>query len=150
MAPAEDHHMVRPSVSLMVICVLLNDAATYTRPCGTTRRSRFFLNSFLRFAAAGFAGAAPSGVVAAAFGSFATIHSVLSTANFASTKSGSRAAALHTSPSCQRSSSWLRRRRDADPCACARWCACAGREPADCGGDESRDTPEFQSGGGCS
>src|SRR5690349_21702401 len=88
MAPAEDQHMVRPSGSVMVICVLLNDAATYTRPCGTMRRSRFFLNSFLRFAAAGFAGAPPSGVVAALFGSFATIHSVLSTAgNLASRKS---------------------------------------------------------------
>src|SRR5689334_13345185 len=76
MAPAEDQHMVRPSGSVMVICVLLNDAATYTTPCGTTRRSRFFLNSFLRLAAAGFAPAAPSGVVAALFGSFATMHSV--------------------------------------------------------------------------
>src|SRR5882724_9996151 len=28
MAPAEDQHRVRPSVSVMVICVLLNDAAT--------------------------------------------------------------------------------------------------------------------------
>src|SRR5207248_10365392 len=71
--PAEDQHMVRPSGSVMVICVLLNDAATYTTPCGTTRRSRFFLNSFLRFAAAGLPGVAPSGVVAALFGSFATI-----------------------------------------------------------------------------
>ena len=74
--------MVRPSGSVMVICVLLNDAAMYTTPCGTTRRSRFFLNSFLRFAAAGFAGAAPSGVVAALFGSFATIHSIFSTDRF--------------------------------------------------------------------
>src|SRR5215470_18965642 len=81
-APAEDQHIVRPSGSVMVICVLLNDAATYTTPCGTTRRSRFFLNSFLRFAAAGFAGAAPSGVGAEPFGSFATIHSILSTAKF--------------------------------------------------------------------
>src|SRR5579863_3337147 len=66
MAPAEDQHTVRPSVSVMAICVLLNDAAMCTRPCGMTRRSRFFLNSFLRFvaAAAGFPGAAPaSGVV---------------------------------------------------------------------------------------
>src|SRR5215813_8383261 len=68
-APAEDQHSVRPSGSVMVICVLLNDAATCTTPCGTTRRSRFFLNSFLRLAAApvaaaGFAGAAvPSGAV---------------------------------------------------------------------------------------
>src|SRR5579859_1300717 len=54
------------------------------------------------------------------------------------------------SPSCRRSSSWLRRRRGADPCGYARWCACAGREREDCGGDESRDTPEFQSSGGCS
>src|ERR1700693_4186340 len=58
MAPAEDQHITRPSVSVMVICVLLNDAAMCTYPCGTTRRSRFFLNSFLRFvAAAGFPGA---------------------------------------------------------------------------------------------
>src|SRR5258708_17898051 len=60
----------------MVICVLLNDAAICTYPCGTTRRSRFFLNSFLRFvAAAGFAGAPVSGAVPAAFGSFSTFHS---------------------------------------------------------------------------
>src|SRR5712692_10028480 len=63
MAPAEDQHMVRPSVSVMVICVLLKDAAMCTTPFGTTRRSRFFLNSFLRFvAAAGFPGAPVSGV----------------------------------------------------------------------------------------
>jgi hypothetical protein len=48
----------------------------YATPCGTTRLSRFFLNSFLRFAAAGFAGAPVSGVPAAAFGSFATIHPI--------------------------------------------------------------------------
>jgi hypothetical protein len=58
MAPAEDQQTTRPSVSAMVICVLLNDAAMCTIPCGMTRRSRLFLNSFLRFAAAaGFAGA---------------------------------------------------------------------------------------------
>src|SRR2546421_5095755 len=75
-APAEDQHTTRPSVSVMEICVLLNDAATYTTPCGMMRRSRFFLNSFLRFAAAvGFPGAtAASGV--AFFCSFATIDSV--------------------------------------------------------------------------
>src|SRR5262249_16001499 len=77
-----DQHIVRPSVSVMVICVLLNDAAICTTPCGTTRRSRFFLNSFLRFPAAaaavfppaaGFAGAPVSG---AAFCSFPTACSV--------------------------------------------------------------------------
>src|SRR5579864_77390 len=76
MAPADDQHTTRPSPSVMVICVLLKVAAMCTSPCGTTRRSRFFLNSFLRFPAAGFAGAPVSGVAAAAFGSFATIHSV--------------------------------------------------------------------------
>src|SRR5713226_4344340 len=76
-APADDQHITRPSVSVMVICVLLNDAAICTYPCGTTRRSRFFLNSFLRFvAAAGFAGAPVSGVAPAAFGSFGTFHSI--------------------------------------------------------------------------
>src|SRR6266446_10187734 len=76
MAPAEDQHITRPSVSVMVICVLLKVAAICTYPCGTTRRSRFFLNSFLRFvAAAGFPGAPVSGVVPAAFGSFATFRS---------------------------------------------------------------------------
>src|SRR5215467_1641866 len=75
MAPAEDQHRVRPSGSVMVICVLLNDAATCTTPCGTTLRSRFFLNSFLRLAAApGFAGAAVSGAVFCC--SFATFCSV--------------------------------------------------------------------------
>src|SRR5207249_8917241 len=54
------------------------------------------------------------------------------------------------SPSCRRSSSWRRWRRAADPCAFARLYACAVREPADCGGDESRDRPEFQSAGECS
>src|SRR5579859_4756487 len=45
-------------------------------PCGTTRRSRFFLNSFLRFvAAAGFPGAAVASGTAP-FCSFATVHSV--------------------------------------------------------------------------
>src|SRR6266403_4944307 len=79
MAPAEDQHITRPSVSVIVICVLLNDAAMCTYPCGTTRRSRFFLNSFLRLdAAAGFPGAPVSGVAPAAFGSLATFHSILS------------------------------------------------------------------------
>src|SRR5258708_4822606 len=76
MAPAEDHHTTRPSMSVMEICVLLTVAAPSTPPVGTTRRSRFFLNSFLRFvAAAGFAGAPVSGVAPAAFGSFGTFHS---------------------------------------------------------------------------
>src|SRR5260370_26856354 len=44
-APAEDQHIDRPSVCLLVICVLLNDAAIYTTPWATMRRSRFFLNS---------------------------------------------------------------------------------------------------------
>src|SRR5712675_1727042 len=104
MAPAEDQHITRPSVSVIVICVLLNDAAMCTYPCGTTRRSRFFLNSFLRFvAAAGFPGAPVSGAVPAAFGSFATFHS-------------DRAIKSETLPN----------------------------------DGECRDTPEFQSAGGCS
>src|ERR1043165_1398012 len=75
MAPAEDQQSVRPSVSVMVICVLLNDAATCTTPCGTTRFSRFFLNSFLRLAGApDFAGAVTSGAVFCC--SFATCDSV--------------------------------------------------------------------------
>src|SRR5271167_4728915 len=45
-APEEDEQITRPSGSVMVICVLLKEAETYTMPCGTTRRSRFFLNSF--------------------------------------------------------------------------------------------------------
>src|SRR5882724_9033380 len=77
-APAEDQHSVRPSESVMVICVLLNDAAMCATPCGTTRFSRFFLNSFLRFAAAppaaGFAG--PCVASCAAFCSLATFCSV--------------------------------------------------------------------------
>jgi hypothetical protein len=77
MAPAEDQQSVRPSGSVMLICVLLNDAATYTMPWGTMRRSFFFLNSFLRLpaAAAGFAGTADAS--GAAFCSLATFHSRL-------------------------------------------------------------------------
>src|SRR5208282_4911735 len=76
-APAEDQHTTRPSVSVMEICVLLNVAATYTTPCGMMRRSRFFLNSFLRFAAAaGFPGAAVASGTAFFCCSFATIYSV--------------------------------------------------------------------------
>jgi hypothetical protein len=35
----------------MVTIVLLKVACMHASPCGTLRRSRFFLNSFLRFAA---------------------------------------------------------------------------------------------------
>src|SRR5690242_11077189 len=61
MDPAEDQQTARPSGAVMVTIVLLNVAWIQASPCGTTRRSRFFLNSFLRFA--GFpaaAAAAPS------------------------------------------------------------------------------------------
>src|SRR5215470_2951639 len=82
-APAEDQHKVRPSESVMVIWVLLNDAAMCATPCGTTRFSRFFLNSFFRFAAAappaaGFAGACVASC--APFCSLATFCSVFLTA----------------------------------------------------------------------
>src|SRR5262249_6443156 len=40
----------------------------------------------------------------------------------------------HTIMSSPRLSSCWPRYRDVDPCACARWCACAGRAPADRGG----------------
>src|SRR5216684_5248844 len=77
MAPAEDQHTTRPSVSVMEIWVLLNVAATYTTPCGMMRRSRFFLNSFLRFvAAAGFPGVTAASGAAFFCCSFATIYSV--------------------------------------------------------------------------
>src|ERR1700694_5576993 len=49
--PAEDQQTARPSGAVMVTMVLLKVAWMQARPCGTTRRSRFFLNSFLRFAA---------------------------------------------------------------------------------------------------
>src|SRR5215831_4529211 len=51
----------------------------HARPCGTLRRSRFFLNSFLRLA--GFAG--PPGVAAAvSFGSLATLSLVQNNLDF--------------------------------------------------------------------
>src|SRR5437762_13165939 len=79
MAPAEDQHTTRPSVSVMEICVLLNDAATYTTPCGMMRRSRFFLYSFLRFAAvAGFLGFTAPSVAAYFCCSFSPIHYISS------------------------------------------------------------------------
>src|ERR1700730_3810248 len=49
--PAEDQQTARPSGAVMVTIVLLKVAWIQARPCGTTRRSRFFLNSFLRRAA---------------------------------------------------------------------------------------------------
>src|SRR5271157_2866589 len=73
-APAEELQITRPSGSVMVICVLLKVAETCTSPCGTVRRSFFFLNSFFFLdAAAGFAGAPVSG--AAFCCSLATFHS---------------------------------------------------------------------------
>ena len=48
MAPALDHATTLPSVSAIVMCVLLNDAWMCTMPWWTTRFSRFFLNVFFR------------------------------------------------------------------------------------------------------
>src|SRR5467141_2346435 len=155
-APAEDQHTTRPSVSVMEICVLLNDAATYTTPCGMMRRSRFFLNSFLRFAAAaGFPGVTAASGAAFFCCSFATIHSISSDADSETLPSqgarlGERPASKAISPSCPGLSSWPRPRRAADPCGYAHWYASAGRAPADCGGAGSRDRPGFRSAGGYS
>src|ERR1700691_6658987 len=55
--PAEDQLTARPSGPQMVTIVLLNVAWMCATPCGTMRRSRFFLNSF--FFLADFAAAAP-------------------------------------------------------------------------------------------
>src|SRR5438876_8208340 len=135
----------------MVICVLLKDAATWTTPCGTTRLSRFFLNSFLRLAAApALPGATASG--AAFCCSFATIHSISSGKEersflFFVTKP---LGLLPISPSCPSPAFWQPLRHAADPYECVRWYECADREPAGCGGDGYRDTPEFRSAGGYS
>src|SRR5260221_1887908 len=77
-APEEDQPRVRPSESGIVICLLLKDAAMCATPCGTMRFSRFFLNSFLRLAAAPPAAGFPGACVAscAAFCSLATFCSV--------------------------------------------------------------------------
>ena len=48
MAPALDHATTLPSVSAIVMSVLLNDAWMCTMPWWTTRFSRFFLNVFYR------------------------------------------------------------------------------------------------------
>src|SRR5258708_20274834 len=45
-APAEDQHTTRPSVSAIEISCLLNVAATETTPSGMMLRSRFFLQPF--------------------------------------------------------------------------------------------------------
>src|SRR5947209_791447 len=71
MEPAEDQQTVRPSGAVMVTMVLLKVAWIQARPCGTTRRSRFFLNSFLRFA-----GFPVAGVTAPSCGSLATAFSL--------------------------------------------------------------------------
>src|SRR5450755_428658 len=97
-----------------------------TTPCGTTRFSRFLRNSFLRFEAlAAAAAGAPPGAAAASFGSFATLVSLLKFR-----------AVLQILPAltCEPRSSSLQPRPSADPFACAHWCACAAREPANSGG----------------
>src|ERR1700722_11615672 len=68
MDPADDQQIDRPSGVVMVTMVLLNVAWMQASPCGTTFRSRFFLNSFLRLAV--FAGAAPA-AASCVFGSLA-------------------------------------------------------------------------------
>src|SRR6201993_4605442 len=75
MEPAEELQITRPSGSVMVICVLLKEAAMCASPWGTVRRSFFFLNSFFFLSlpvAAGFAGCASGAVFCC---SFATIDS---------------------------------------------------------------------------
>src|SRR5271156_1317031 len=148
--PADDQLTARPSGSVSVTMVLLNVAWMFTTPCGTTRFSRFLRNSFLRlevFAAA--AAAAPPGAAAASFGSFATLSlSWLALLRFRAFPFTYRD--LLRDVTCEPRSSSPPLRPSAGLCACAHWCACADREPANCGGDESRGTPEFQSGGGYS
>src|SRR5712664_1403655 len=76
MEPAEELQITRPSGSVMVICVLLKEAAMCAKPWGTVRRSFFFLNSFFFLSlpvAAGFAGWASGAVFCC---SFATCHSI--------------------------------------------------------------------------
>src|SRR5277367_1604998 len=76
--PAEDQLTARPSGSVSVTMVLLNVAWMHTTPCGTTRFSFFFRNSFLRLEVFAAAAGAPPGAAAASFGSFATHVSLLS------------------------------------------------------------------------
>jgi len=66
-APADDQQTARPSGAVMVTMVLLKVARMQASPCGTARRSRFFLNSFLRLA-----GLAGAGVAVASCFSLAT------------------------------------------------------------------------------
>src|SRR5579864_2780525 len=72
MAPEDDQERAWPAGSVIIIIVLLNVAEMHTTPCGTTRFSRFFLNSFLRLADLVAAAAAP----VCSCGSFATFHPV--------------------------------------------------------------------------
>src|ERR1700733_5689509 len=135
MAPEDDQESAWPAGSVIMIIVLLKVAEMHTTPCGTTRFSRFFLNSFLRLADFVAAAAAP----VCSCGSFATVHPVrfpggspgryiISESRFSSRP----------------------RRPSAGPCACAHWCACVVRAPANCDGDEFRGSTEFQSAAGCS
>jgi len=89
----------------------------------TTRFSRFFLNSFLRFEV--FAGAC---VVASCCLRFFCQVSTLASISIRSDDSGTfqRPRGPTSGP---RLSSSPRRRPSADPCASAHWCACAGHAP---------------------
>src|SRR6266581_9069494 len=137
--PAEDQHKAWPVGSVIVINVLLNVACTYTTPCGTVRRSRFFLNSFLRFA--GLAGAPDS--TAPSFCSFATACSV-SLRVSSDPHFGESAPQATPSLSCSVPSSWLPQRLGAAPCACGHWCASSVRARGGSGGAASRGSTEFQ------
>src|SRR5579863_9079651 len=135
MAPEDDQERAWPAGSVIMIIVLLNVAEMHTTPCGTTRFSRFFLNSFLRLADLVAAAAAP----VCSCGSFATFHPI----RFPGESPGR----FFT---CESRSSSRPRRPCAGPCGYAHWCACVVRAPANCGDDGFRGSTEFQSAAGCS
>src|SRR6202790_2293143 len=141
MDPAEDHDTVRPSGPQIVTIVLLNVAWMCATPCGTTRFSRFFLNSFFFFV--DFAGACTA---ASCCGSFAKSVPSLEIYRFLRIWF-----CLLQNFTCARQPSSLPRRHpSAVLCVCAHSCACAGRAREDCAGAAGRDSTESRSAGGCS
>jgi len=103
MAPAEDQHITRPSVSVMVICVLLKDAAMLHVAVRYNAALALLLEFFLALRCrCRFPGAPVSGAVPAAFGSFATFHSDRALSLKPCRAGAQHAAPLQISPFCLR------------------------------------------------
>src|SRR5436305_442565 len=121
----------------MVIIVLLNVAWICATPCGTTRFSRFFLNSFLRFDT--FSGA----FVASCWISFAKSVPSIQLNIFSR-------AFMQAGVTCEPRPSWRPLRPFADLSAFAHLYGCVDRGREGCGDDASHGNTGSRSAAGCS